>query len=384
MKKNDFMNRSGNFVLQPSGYTAFIPRPLPPQPPVHIDEEMLDLLSMADRALGRLDGSADVLPNPDLFVAIYVQKEALLSSQIEGTQASLLNILEYEAKVARRKIPADVAEVVNYIHAINYGLERLNNLPLSLRLIRKIHDRLLSGVRGGERNPGEFRKRQNWIGPRGGNLQNAIFVPPPPQEMEKALHDFELFLHDTNPMPLLIKCALIHSQFETIHPFIDGNGRIGRLLIIFLLCQQKVLKRPILYLSLYFKKYRQEYYDRLQSVRTSGDWENWIKFFLKGIYEVSQQATDTARAIILLREKHRQEVNQKLRQTINGYKLLEFLFQNPVISVKSVTKNLNLAFPTANSLIDKFQTIGILSEITGRKRDRLFIYDEYFDIMNRE
>lgn len=247
------MSRAGTFVKQPTGYSAFMPKPLPPDPPLTMDADLQVLLSHADQSLGRLDGSTDILPDPDLFVAMFVRQEAVLSSQIEGTQASLVDILEFEADAARRNLPGDVSEVVNYVGAMNYGLQRLRSLPLSLRLISEIHGQLLRNARGASRRPGEFRTSQNWIGPAGASIERATFVPPPPHEMQRALSGLESFLHDGHPMPVLLKCGLVHAQFETIHPFLDGNGRVGRLLITFLLVQQGVLRRPLLYLSLYLK-----------------------------------------------------------------------------------------------------------------------------------
>ncbi|MGH7863193.1 MAG: Fic family protein, partial [Candidatus Dormibacteraceae bacterium] len=310
--------RSGRLILQPAGYRAFIPNPLPPDPPLALDDEILDLLSRADLALGRLDGSTEILPNPDMFVAMYVQQEAVLSSQIEGTQASLVDVLEYQTTATRRKLPEDVGEVVNYVAAMNHGIARLTELPLSLRLIREIHAKLLSGVRGADRDPGEFRRSQNWIGAAGVSLDQAYYVPPPPVDMEQALGDLEKFLHDPRPVPPLVRCGLAHAQFETIHPFLDGNGRVGRLLITFLLVQQGVLRRPLLYLSLYFKQHRNEYYDRLQAIRTQGDWEAWLRFFLRGVGEVATQATETARKILRLREEHRRLISASVSGPNNG------------------------------------------------------------------
>ena len=293
--------RAGRYVRQLTGYRAFIPNPLPPEPPLSLDNELVALLSNADQSLGRLDGAADMLPNPDLFVRMYVRKEAVLSSQIEGTQASLADVLEYEAEVSHRQLPGDVLETFNYVKALNAGLERLNDLPLCNRLIREIHGILMQGVRGQERSPGEFRETQNWIGPPGSNLNNASYVPPPPAEMYHAMGAFENYLNSELPVPLLIKCGLAHGQFEMIHPFLDGNGRLGRLLITFLLCQQKVLSRPLLYLSAYFKEYQEEYYARLYAISNEGDWEGWLKYFLKGVGQVSQEAAETARRIIAMR-----------------------------------------------------------------------------------
>lgn len=374
--------RAGRYVGQTTGYRAFIPATLPPNPPLEIDNELLTLLSKADRAVGRLDGSTESLPNPDLFVFMYVRKEAVLSSQIEGTQASLMDVLEFESEALQLDHPHDVKEVVNYVEAMNYGLDRLHQLPLSLRLLCEIHDRLLTGVRGAERARGEFRKSQNWIGPPGCTLTDAAFVPPPPPEMTEALGNLETFLHSTEPpIPYLLKAGLAHCQFETIHPFLDGNGRTGRLLITFLLCERKVLQRPLLYLSHYFKKHRAEYYDRLQAVRENGDWEGWLKFFLRGVYEVAQEATATAKQIVGLRENHREIVAQELkRATANAWKLLEALYHRPIVSVKNVCSITGLSFANANDLIRQFSKLGILHETTGNKRNRVFSYASYLKL----
>lgn len=341
-------NRAGNYAMQPTGYRAFIPKLLPPEPPIVFDEELISLLSKADRAIGRLDGAAELLPDPDLFVAMYVEKEAVLSSQIEGTQVSLIDILEYKAKDATGRPQGDIKEVVNYVAAMDYGLERIKSLPLSLRLIREIHAVLLKGVRGGEREPGEFRRSQNWIGFAGGTLENATFVPPSPADMLDALADLEKFLYDEDiNLPALVKCGLIHAQFETIHLFLDGNGRIGRLLIAFLLCQQEILKNPLLYLSYYLKRHRAEYYDRLMAIRDSGDWEGWLKFFLKGIWEVSRHATDTARGIIALQNEHRELIITHLNASASALNLLDKLYANPVVTSRDIAEMLNVSIPTA-------------------------------------
>ena len=374
-------SRAGQCVEQIEGYKAFIPTPLPPVPEIIMDQEMWNLLSQADRALGRLDGATDALPNPDLFVFMYVRKEAVLSSQIEGTQASLIDVLEFESQALEPDNPQEVAEVVNYISAINYGLERLKNLPISLRLIREIHQELMKGVRGAERNPGEFRRSQNWIGAGGCSLAEATYVPPPPHEMLQSLDNLEKFLHSPQPMPTLIKVGLAHAQFETIHPFLDGNGRTGRLLITFLLCEQNILQRPLLYISYYFKKYRAEYYDRLQAVRDSGNWEEWLKFFLRGVYEVAQEATATARKIVNLKEEHRQLVlNAMGRRSGNAIALLESLYFRPIFTVEHAEAITNLSYPNANTLIKDLGDIGLLQEITGQKRNRAFSYAPYLAV----
>lgn len=378
--------RSGRYVTQLKGYRAFIPNELPPEPPVEIDQEMWMLLSQADRALGRLDGATEALPNPDLFVFMYVRKEAVLSSQIEGTQASLIDVLEFESQTLEPENPQDIEEVVNYISAVNYGLDRLSTLPVSMRLIREIHEKLMEGVRGGDREPGQLRTSQNWIGPSNCTLSEASYVPPPPQEMIRLLSNLESFIHTGPPMPALIKVGLAHSQFETIHPFLDGNGRTGRLLITFLLCEQEILRYPLLYLSYYFKKYRSEYYAQLQSVRDNGTWEAWIKFFLRGVYEVAQEASATARKIVAMKEEHRQLVLQQVgpRRAGNAIALLESLYFKPVFSVSHVESVTGLSYTNANALVSDLNEIGLLQEITGRVRNRAFAYAPYLDVFSDE
>ncbi len=371
-------HRAGRYVRQSSGYRAFLPKPLPPEPPLAFDGEFLALLSKADLALGRLDGSTETLPNPDIFVFMYVRKEAVLSSQIEGTQASLLDVLEFEAQALEEGHPRDVQEVVNYIDAMNYGLKRLRKLPLSLRLIREIHERVLRNVRGADRAPGEFRRSQNWIGSSGATLATALYVPPPPHEMLEAAGALEKFLHYSQPMPDLIKIGLIHSQFETIHPFLDGNGRVGRLLIAFLLCEGKVLRRPLLFLSHYFKKHQVEYYDRLQAVRDHGDWEGWLKFFLRGVYEVAEEATETTRTILRLREGHRTLIQERMgRSAGKALSILESFYTGPIVSVQHAASQAGLTFKSANIILQDLAELGLLKETTGRKRNRRFSYAPY-------
>jgi Fic family protein len=367
--------------MQPSGYEAFIPAPLPPTPPLQIDAEMLGLLSKADLALGRLDGIVKVVPDPDFFVGMYVRREAVLSSQIEGTQSTLEELLEVELEPDRRGRYADVGDIVNYIAAMNYGLDRLETLPLSLRLIREIHGELLRDGRGAYATPGEFRKTQNWIGPSGAGLQQATFVPPPAREMEHALGEFETFLHDVHERPVLIDVGLAHAQFETIHPFLDGNGRVGRLLITFLLVHRNTLRRPLLYLSDFFKLHRAEYYDRLMAVRRNGDWEGWLRFFLRGVASTADEATRTAERIFELRELHRGTVIEQ-RVGPNGLKLLSALFQRPVVNVGYVADRLEIAFPTANRLVARFEDLGLLREITGQRRSRLYRYEPYLALFD--
>ncbi len=373
--------RAGKYFAQSHGYKAFIPESLPPDPPIRISGSLQEQLSKADRALGRLDGSILTLPNPDLFVFMYIRKEAVLSSQIEGTESSLQDVLAAEARLLNPEQPHDVEEVVNYVHAMNYGLERLDDFPVSTRLIREIHSILLDGVRGSHLTPGDIRTTQNWIGPGGCTLAEATFIPPPPIEIPRLLSEFEKFLYSDTGLPLLVKIGLAHAQFETIHPFLDGNGRVGRLLITFLLCEKKVLSKPVLYLSFYLKKHRDEYYDQLQRVRDVGTWEDWLSFFLKGVEEVSIQATNTARRIITLREKHRNLITDRFgRAAGNGHRVLEKLYTVPIVSVHEVQQLIGTSYPAANDLVTRLIKADILREITGQVRNRRFIYREYVDI----
>ncbi|WP_034445816.1 Fic family protein [Butyrivibrio sp. AE2032] len=377
-------NRSGAITYQPTGYDAFCPNNLPPNPPVCIDDEMQDLLSLADRKLGRLDGITEILPNPELFVAMYVKKEAVLSSQIEGTQASLVDILNTTDESGLDKTKDSIMEVVRYVKAIYYGLDRLGSLPLSLRLIKEIHKELLTDVRGAAKNPGEFRKTQNWIGPTGCTLSTASFVPPPPSEMQKAMEALETFFYEEDHMPALIKIALIHAQFETIHPFLDGNGRMGRLLIIFWLCQKEILSQPLLYLSYYFKLHRGEYYEALNKVRFEGAWEDWIKFFLKGIAETSDEATDSAKAILALKKEYAEKLYEVDNGNSNYQRLLTLLFENPIVSKKQIAKLLNVSEPTASAICMDFCKVGILVDITPEKqRYKKYKFDKYLSILQK-
>jgi len=377
-ESNTGRHRAGSYMQQPGGFRAFIPKPLPPEPPLRVTPKIQGQLERASHALGLLDGSVLTLPNPDLFVMMYIRKEAVLSSQIEGTQSSLQDVLAAEARMFSPERPKDVREVINYVDAIRYGLELLKTLPVSIRLIREIHERLLKDVRGRDQTPGELRRSQNWIGVGGCTLNEATFIPPPPAELPQALSDWEKFLHGGDDLPLLIKVGLAHAQFETIHPFLDGNGRIGRLLITFLLVNKGVLHMPVLYLSHYFKQHRQQYYDRLQDIRESGRWEEWISFFLQGVAEVSKQAAETAGRILRLRERHRERITANLgRAAGNGLKVLEHLFEHPIADVTEVKKLIGTAYPAANQLLRRLAEQGVVVEITGRKRNRRFAYNEY-------
>jgi Fic family protein len=373
------LGRAGTYKNQPTGYRAFMPTPLPPEPPVALSGDLQLLLSAADLALGRLDGSVQTLPNPDLFVLMYVKKEAVLSSQIEGTQSSLHDLLAAEAAaLGADRIPRDVDEVIDYVGAMKLGLARLPELPLSVRLIREIHARLMAGARGGHLTPGELRTSQNWIGPSGAGLSGASFVPPPPHEVPAALSDLERYLHSDDGLPLLVRIGLAHAQFETIHPFLDGNGRVGRLLITLLLCERGVLSQPVLYLSLYLRANRTEYYERLQRVRDEGDWEGWLRFFLRGVAEVSAEATETARRILAMREEHRRLVTEHFgRAAANGHRLLDLLCERPIISSKQVQEHLGVTAVGADGLVARLTKLGLVLEITGQKRNRRWRYEPY-------
>lgn len=379
-----YANRAGFFMNSAVGYKSFVPAELPPNPPIQYDDELQGLLSLADRKLGRLDGVTQILPNPELFVAMYVKKEAVLSSQIEGTQASFVDVLSTEYNQADDQRHDDVKEVINYVDAMNWGLEQLASFPLSLRLIRNIHARLIHNTRGANKNPGEFRTSQNWIGPAGCTLNTATFVPPTVPDMNVALGDLELFIHQEDFIPALVKIAMIHAQFETIHPFLDGNGRMGRLLITFWLCQQNILTKPLLYLSFYFKKNRAEYYDRLMAVRKNGDWENWIKFFLRGIAEVSDEATESARAILKIKEDATNALYKKDRTNSNYQRLLNYLFEQPFIKRSDVEQYLDVSNPTAGSILEVFCQMNILVDCTPDKaRNKMYAFGKYLDILNR-
>ncbi len=367
-------NRAGTWTPQASGYQAFVPHPLPPIPPIQIDGALQTLLSEADRNLGRLDGATEILPNPDLFVAMYVRQEAVLSSQIEGTQSSLADVLAFEAGQLGTKVD-DTREVLNYVQAMNAGIDELQRLPLSLRLIKMIHAELMHDVRGGHATPGEFRRSQNWIGPTGSSLENATFVPPPVPEMTEALGQLETFLHDRDALPVLVHCAVTHAQFETIHPFLDGNGRVGRLLITFQLVERGTMHKPLLYLSHFFKRNRAEYYDRLMAVRNDGNWEAWVEFFLRGVVEVSREATSLARDILSMREDHLRAIGTE--RSPFAIRLLELLFERPVLTVRFAEQFLGCTYGQANVLFTRFENLGILQETTGQKRNRVYQYSPY-------
>jgi cell filamentation protein, protein adenylyltransferase len=378
--------RLGTFVVSSVGgesVKAFIPPPLPPRPAVDLTS-LVDVLDRATAALGRLVGVTTVLPAPPLFIYMYVRKEALLSSQIEGTQSSLSDLLLFESEEIPQVPIDDVEEVSSYVAALNHGLRRIREdaFPVSLRLIREIHGVLLRTGRGSSKQPGEFRRTQNWIG--GTRPGNAIFVPPPPEKLNECLGAFERFLHADHPgIPLLVRAALVHVQFETIHPFLDGNGRLGRLLITFLLCAAGALHEPILYLSLYFKTHRQRYYELLQNVRDTGDWETWVNFFLEGVLETATEAIETARQLIALFEADREKVSRLGRPAASALRVHELLQKRPLLSIPAVTKELSLSEPTIAKAMKHLAKLGIAREVTGKRRRRVFAYARYLDVLNR-
>lgn len=376
--------RAGRIIKTISGYEAFVPAKLPPVPSVQIDSEMLQLLSSADNRLGRLDGITQTLPNPELFVAMYVKKEAVLSSQIEGTQASLADVLNEGDQNGHSFSPDGVREVVNYVNAMQWGLKRLETLPLSLRLIREIHGVLMQNVRGADKSPGDFRRSQNWIGSPGCSLSDAVFVPPEPTVMETSMSDLEKYFYDEEYIPPLIKIALIHAQFETIHPFLDGNGRMGRLLIAYWLCQQKILSQPLLYLSYYLKMNRAEYYQLLMNVRFNGDWESWIKFFLRGMIFISDEATESAKKILLLQQRYTEILKNTDRSNGKYTELLNKLFETPLVTKSEVAVMLNVSTATAGSIVENFVRLGILQDASpDKQRYKKYIFGEYFEILRR-
>jgi Fic family protein len=375
--------RRGRYVETPAGdeiVRAFVPPPLPPNPPIDI-LSLLPKLSAAERALGRLDGITVLLPRQELFLYMYVRKEAVLSSQIEGTQSTLADLLRFETEAQAGQPIDDIREVSNYVDAMMYGLERLKAFPLSLRLIREMHERLLQSSRGGTKNPGEFRRSQNWIG--GTRPGNAMFVPPPVSELGACLDAFERFMHENESrLPPLIKAGLLHVQFETIHPFLDGNGRIGRLLVTLYLCVHDVLRKPLLYLSLYLKTHRGDYYRLLQEVREHGAWEAWLEFFLDGVTETAGQAFDAATRIAELFKRDRERITAESDRAGSVLRVHELLQQNPFLTSNALVERTGLTAPTINAALADLERLRIVDEVTGRRRGRVFGYRAYLDILN--
>jgi Fic family protein len=382
------MQMTGTYVVSSTTgerVNAFVPHPLPPDPPLVLTLHDHDLLEKANRGLGRLDGVVRLLPDISLFLYFYVRKEAVLSSQIEGTQSSISDLLMHEEKLAPGVPLDDVQEVSNYVAALNHGLRRMreDRFPLSLRLIREMHQVLLSHGRGSDKMPGEFRRSQNWLG--GTRPGNARFVPPPPDLVAPCMNQLERFLHDQDVRtPALIKAAMAHVQFETIHPFLDGNGRLGRLLITLILCSEEALSEPLLYLSLYFKQHRQAYYDHLDAVRFKGDWLGWLRFFLEGVEQTTRQATNMAEKIIKLFDNDRMRIEQSGSRSGVILRTFELLKRHPITSVPHAAAQLKLTPPTVRKAIEQLGDMEIVNEVSGKQRDRIYTYDAYMSILNDE
>lgn len=375
--------RLGRFVETPVAgevVRAFVPPPLPPAPPIDV-LALLDRLSLAERALGRLDGITMLLPRQELFLYMYVRKEAVLSSQIEGTQSTLTDLLRFETEAQAGQPIDDIREVSNYVDAMMHGLERLEEMPLSLRLIREMHERLLQSGRGGTKSPGEFRRSQNWIG--GTRPGNALFVPPPTTELDGCLNALERFMHENESrLPALIKAGLLHVQFETIHPFLDGNGRIGRLLVTLYLCVNGVLRKPLLYLSLYLKTHRNDYYRLLQEVRERGAWEAWLDFFLAGVADTANQAFDAATRIVDLFKEDRERITAESDRAGSALRVHDLFQQNPFLTANHLVERTGLSAPTVNAALADLERLGVIEEITGKRRGRVFTYRRYLAILS--
>lgn len=371
------MNRAGKYINALGGianYKAYKPNPLPPFPEIEMDTEMISLISMAHNYLGKLDMMSELIPDINMFLGAYVRKEALLSSQIEGTQATLEDVLDPSANVS---INLEVNDVINYVNALNFAIEKMKKLPVCNRLLCDTHRVLLQGVRGQEKNPGEFRRSQNWIGASNSNLQNARYVPPTVDDMQIAMSDLEKFINNYD-MDILLKTALVHYQFETIHPFLDGNGRVGRMLITLMLIDNGILHRPVLYLSLFLKTNRIEYYDRLNEVRNKGNYEQWIKFFLRGI---SETCDDSIKTIANLSSLIHSDEKKLVKKTETILKVFNYIKEHPIISIGTTAETLNLSYNTISSAVKKMVEVGILKETTTKARDRTFEYSEYINIL---
>ena len=375
------MKRSGEYVSNLSGeaaYKSFRPSPLPPE--IEMDAEMIELLTSATKSLSALDTMSTYIPNMNLFVSMYVRKEALLSSQIEGTQATLEDVLD---PMVEKNANQNVADVINYIKATEYALERIKTLPLCSRLIKETHEVLLGGVRGEEKNPGEFRISQNWIGAQGSSLKNARYIPPNVEDMTVAISDLEKYINSDDSLDVLIQAALIHYQFETIHPFLDGNGRVGRLLITLFLMEKKALNSPALYISYYLKKNRIEYYDRMSEVRNKDNYEQWIKFFLRAIAESSDEAVDTIKKLSELHNKN-VELISNMKASKSAHIIFSYLENNPIIDIRKTAEELGMSFNTVSGTVKRFEENGILKQTNNVSRNRVFAYEDYLEILRKD
>lgn len=376
-------NRAGYYKTNLSGemaYPSFMPNALPPDPPIEMSEEMIRLLVKANSELAVLENVATRIPNVDLFVSMYIRKEALMSSQIEGTQATLEDVLDpmIDANTNR-----NVADVVNYIKATEFAVKRLNELPLCNRLIKETHKVLMSGVRGQEKNPGEFRYSQNWIGGQGSTLKNARYIPPSPEDMIDAMSDLEKYMNESDDLDVLIRAALIHYQFETIHPFLDGNGRVGRLLITLFLMEKKVLTTPALYISYFLKKNRVEYYDRMTEIRTKGNYEQWIKFFLQALLESAEDAITAIDELATLHDKNVALISNMGRAAKNTMLVFKYMESHPIIEIQKTSEALGIAYNTASGAVNRLLDAGILIQTTNANRNRTFSYEEYLAILRK-
>ena len=371
------MNRAGQYITALNGeaaYKAYHPNPLPPSPGLEMDEELVGLLAKAHHGLEKLDATSELVPNMDLFLGAYVRKEALLSSQIEGTQATLEDVLDAETETS---VNLEVGDVINYVHALNFAIEEMKTLPICNRLLCDTHKVLMQGVRGQEKNPGEFRNSQNWIGAAGSTIQTARYIPPTVEDMKTAMSDLEKFIN-LSEMDILLKAALAHYQFETIHPFLDGNGRIGRMLIVLMLLNEKALHRPVVYLSLFLKRNRVEYYDRLGEVRVKGNYEQWVKFFLSGVIET---CNDSIQAILTINRLIEKDEKILEGQTETVKRVYQYLKEHPIINIGATAKNVGLSFNTVSNAVNKLMQFGILTERTTAARNRVFEYAAYLDVL---
>jgi Fic family protein len=376
--------RSGSYKKMLHGelaYSSFVPTPLPPKPSIEVSEEMLKLLATAHHLLGKLDGISVTLIDVDFFIAMYVRKEALLSSQIEGTQASLDDILD---PYIEENTNLDVTEVVNYIKATDYAMNRLQQLPICNRLLREMHEILMNSVRGQEKNPGEFRRSQNWIGPAGGNLKNAVFIPPNVDDMVQAMNDLELFIHADDEMDLLIKIGLVHCQFETIHPFLDGNGRLGRMLITLWLMERDILRYPVLYISYYLKRNRTEYYDRLNETRRKGNYEAWIGFFLRAMIDSARDAMETIQIVHQLNLENEAKIQTLPNRKVNALRLFRTIQRQPIIDISKTAQQWGVQYNTVAKAVDQLVQLSILEQVDTKKRNRQFVYAKYLDILRKD
>ena len=376
------MNRAGEYICNMTGdasYRSFRPSPLPPE--LELNSDLIRLLVAANRVLAILNTAASLIPDTNLFVSMYVRKEALMTSQIEGTQCTLDDILDPDLDANTN---LDVSDVVNYISAANYAIQRLHTLPLCNRLLRETHERLMEGVRGQEKNPGEFRRSQNWIGPSGSTLKNARYIPPNVDDMTAAMSDLEKYINESEEYDPLVRCALIHYQFETIHPFLDGNGRIGRLLILLYLMQQGLLDHPVLYVSYFLKKNQIEYYDRISEVRRSGNYEQWVRFFLEAVQSAAEDALDSIQRLSSLHERNLSLLPKTNRSVDHTRRLFEYLEQHPIIDIKRAAVDLAVSYNTISSATRKLIDCGILHETTNAARNRVFAYQQYLDILRKD